>query len=102
MTRFEDRMIKVVVGKLGSKKTAKRGAPVNVKKRQVRQADGRSVRVFTLDANSPTFDDDLTYVYSANVADARRENVKLFGSADGTKPMSGKAKPSSGHARAKT
>jgi hypothetical protein len=101
MTRFEDRMIKVIVSKVGSKKTAKGGAPVNVKKRRVRQPGGRTVSVFTLDANSPTFDDDLTYVYSANVADARRENVKLFGSADGTKAPIGKAKSSSGHARAK-
>jgi hypothetical protein len=39
--------------------------------------------VYTVDANSPTFDDDLTYVYKTNVANARRENEKLFGSADG-------------------
>lgn len=93
-------MIKVVVGKLGSTAARKR-KPVTVGRRQVRKADGRTVRVFTLDANSATFDDDLMYVYSTNVADARRENAELFGSADGPRAQGRKAKPISSDARAK-
>ena len=42
--------------------------------------DGRSKTVYRLDANSPTFDADLQYVFSRNVAKARRENKRLFGS----------------------
>jgi hypothetical protein len=40
-------------------------------------------KLFTLDASSPTFDEDLTYVFTRNIADARRENQALFGSPDG-------------------
>ncbi len=94
-------MVNVIVRKLRSKKAPRNRAPANVKKRRVRVPGGGSVRVFALDANSPTFDNDLTYVYSANVADARRENTKLFGSADGTRTQSGKVKSNSGYARPK-
>jgi hypothetical protein len=49
------------------------------------KSDGRRVRVLCADMNSPMFDDDLTYVFQRNIARARRENKKLFGSADGPK-----------------
>ena len=42
----------------------------------------------SLDSNSATFDDDLTYDVRKNVAKARRENKKLLGSADGIEPRS--------------
>jgi hypothetical protein len=48
-------------------------------------SQGRRVRVLFADVNSPTFDDDLLYVFQRNVAKARREDKKLFGSADGPK-----------------
>ncbi len=57
--------------------------PRSVGKAVARDSSGRLMDIFTLDANSPTFDDDLTFVYRSNVAKARRENVKLFGSPDG-------------------
>jgi hypothetical protein len=37
---------------------------------------------FTIDASSPTFGDDLRRAFEKNVAKARRENKKKFGSPD--------------------
>jgi hypothetical protein len=72
---------KVKVAKLAIKHGNRR--PKAVARTVVRRSNGRMMEVFTVDANSPTFDDDLTYVYRENVANARRENERLFGSADG-------------------
>jgi len=49
----------------------------------MRNSQGELVRVLSLDANSTTFIDDLTTVFQRNVARARRENLRLLGSADG-------------------
>lgn len=38
--------------------------------------------VLTIDATSPTFGDDLRRIFEKNVAKARRENKKKFGSPD--------------------
>jgi hypothetical protein len=57
-----------------------RSTPHSVEKKRVALGDGRSKTVYRLDANSPTFDADLQYVFSRNVAKARRENKRLFGS----------------------
>jgi len=77
-------MGKVVVRKIDFK-NGKAGARPGVKKTRVRDSAGQPMQIYTLDARSPTFGDDLTYVYQANVATARHENRKLFGSADGPK-----------------
>lgn len=74
-------MSKVKVAKLRSK--AGNRLPKAVSRKVIRSSSGRFMDVFTVDANSPTFEDDLTYVYRANVIGARRENERLFGSADG-------------------
>jgi hypothetical protein len=50
---------------------------------RVRKSDGTATLKYTLDTNSRTFDDDLDVVFKRNVAKARRENKKLFGSEDG-------------------
>jgi hypothetical protein len=63
-----------------SRRTKKRGS---VRTKQVRNSEGKLVRVLSVDANSATFIDDLTRVFERNVAKARLENVKLFGSPDG-------------------
>lgn len=78
-------MSKVIVTDLGSKAGAhsKKRA---VRTRTVHDSDGRVRKVMSLDLNSATFDDDLTYVFERNVAKARRENKKLLGSADGARP----------------
>jgi hypothetical protein len=46
-------------------------APAVVRKR-VRQPDGTRSTVYTLDANSPRFEDDFLKVFKLNVARARR------------------------------
>jgi hypothetical protein len=74
-------MPKVVVADVG--KTAFLRKTTSVRKKKVHSADGRVREVMLLDLTSATFDDDLTYVFERNVAKARRENKKLFGSADG-------------------
>jgi hypothetical protein len=58
-----------------------RGTPVRGVRMQ--RPDGVIVRVVPLDPQSPTFEDDLTEIFQRNIARARRENKKLFGSPDG-------------------
>ena len=55
----------------------------SVREKRLRNSQGEVVRVLSLDANSATFIDDLTTVFQKNVARARRENLRLLGSADG-------------------
>jgi hypothetical protein len=74
-------MLKVITA--DKKREASRKDKTSVREKWLHRSDGKRVRVLSLDANSPTFDDDLTYVFQRNVAKARRENKKLFGSADG-------------------
>jgi len=57
----------------------------SVREKRLRNADGKLVRVLSLDANSATFIDDLTTVFQRNVKRARQENKRLFGSPDGLK-----------------
>jgi hypothetical protein len=75
-------MADVVVENLNKPRTS-RGRKGVVRERRLRDAYGRTVKVLSLDANSATFADDLTLLFERNVAKARRENKKLFGSADG-------------------
>ena len=77
-------MTDVVIRKLPGKK-AGRKAKTSVREKHLRDSRGRTVRVLALDANSVTFSDDLAYVFARNVAKARRENKKLFGSASGVR-----------------
>jgi hypothetical protein len=77
-------MAKLVVRKIDVK-NGRSGARPGVKKTRVRDSAGQPMQVYTLDVRSSTFGDDLTYVYQANVAAARNENRKLFGSEDGPK-----------------
>jgi hypothetical protein len=73
-------MTKVVIADLsliGSKKSD------SVREMRVWNSKGEIVRINWLDANSPTFIDDLTWVFRKNVKKARQENKRLFGSPDG-------------------
>jgi hypothetical protein len=54
--------------------TTKRSAKSTVAKKTLHRADGKRVQVRALDANSPTFESDLTAIFRLNVAKARREN----------------------------
>ena len=73
----------LVVAKLVIKSlrgSAKSAAGSVGKKVVVSAGKRRTVR--TLDANSATFDEGLKYVFSRNVAKARRENKRILGRAD--------------------
>lgn len=74
-------MAKVVVKKLGGPKSGVRGKAVT-EKRVRDSSSGQFVTVRTIDAKSQTFGQDLTYVFSKNVAKARRDNKAVTGVVD--------------------
>jgi hypothetical protein len=73
-------MTRIVIRKL---EDGKKGS---VAEKRLRNAEGKLVRVLSIDANSKTFDSDLTELFRKNVAKARRENKRLLGSASGMPP----------------
>lgn len=73
-------MAKVVIRSLKTGRFT-RSVPRSVSKKQVAGAEGTKT-VWTLDANSPSFDAGLHYVFSRNVAKARRENKRVAGATD--------------------
>lgn len=77
------------IADLKSTKSRRKNKAGSVRSKRVRNSEGKSVRVLSLDANSATFIDDLTTVFEKNVAKARLENVKLFGSPDGLPAKNG-------------
>lgn len=76
-------MARVVVTK---RKIARGGATAgktpSVGEKRVRDAAGKILTMRTLDAQSATFAEDLTYVFQKNVAKARRENKQVTGTLD--------------------
>lgn len=56
--------------------------PPGVVEKRVRQADGRFETIRTVDLASPSFGEDMLYVFTKNVAAARRENKRVTGKAD--------------------
>ena len=75
-------MTKIAVADPNGAKPRRRGK-TPVREQRMRRSDGQVVRVVAIDPSSPTFDDDLTHLFQRNIAKARRENKKLFGSPDG-------------------
>lgn len=74
-------MAKVVIKKFGGSKAGMHGAAVTQKR--VRDAiSGRFLTVRTIDARSKTLGHDLNYVFSKNVAKARRDNKAVTGVVD--------------------
>ncbi|WP_439476214.1 hypothetical protein [Brevundimonas sp.] len=63
--------------------------PKGVTLRRVTAANGEKVTIRAIDANSPTFGEDLLYVFSKNVEAARRENKALLGSPSGAPKRGG-------------
>jgi hypothetical protein len=53
-----------------------------ISKKRFKSASGGYARVAVLDANTASFGADLLQVFRENVARARKENKRLFGSAD--------------------
>jgi hypothetical protein len=74
-------MTQIIVKKIAGKKSKKSGS-TSVALKRVYNPNGQLVRILSVDANSPTFGDDLGAVFTRNVAKARRENKKKFGSPD--------------------
>ncbi len=72
-------MAKVVYASL---KPSKPGRNTSVTTKHVTTADGERLTVHTVNADSPTFGEDLSYVFKKNVAKARRENKRLLSSGD--------------------
>lgn len=67
---------------LKSTSSAKRSAvKSSVMEKTLHRADGKRVRILSLDANSPTFGSDLGIVFRRNVAKAKRENRKIINEA---------------------
>jgi putative protein kinase ArgK-like GTPase of G3E family len=66
---------------LKSKVRSKRSPAIksSVVKKTLHRADGKRVKILSLDANSPTFGSDLGMVFRMNVAKAKRENSKIIG-----------------------
>jgi hypothetical protein len=67
--------------------------PSKLSKSRIRSQSGRLMDVFTVDVTKPTFEGDLTQLFKQNVAAARRENKRLFGSASGQQKRLTRAKP---------
>ncbi len=65
-----------------SKPMTRRGPPASVIEKRVRLADGRITTIRKVDAASPTFGEDMLYVFCKNVEAARRENKRVTGVAD--------------------
>ena len=73
-------MTRSLVRKLNGK--ASRGGRHSVVSKTVHKPNGERVRILSIDANSPTFGNDLSAVFERNVAKARRANKRKFGSPD--------------------
>jgi hypothetical protein len=65
------------------KPAVSKSAKGSVREKRVRDSDGKSVRVLSVDANSPTFIDDLTLLFQKNVARLRRRNRDLLKAVEG-------------------
>jgi hypothetical protein len=69
-----------------NKKTAAdatvRHKKTGVSRKRFKDASGKLAHITVLDANAATFGADLLQVFKDNVAKARKENKRLFGSPD--------------------
>jgi hypothetical protein len=74
-------MTRVIVRKLNGKGIL-RHARSSVVSKNVHKPSGERIRILSVDANSPTFGNDLSIIFERNVAKARRANKKKFGSPD--------------------
>ena len=76
-------MSKVVIVKAAVKHGTASPGSASVGAKRVRDAaSGKLVTIRTLDGQSDTFGRDLTYVFTRNVAKARRENKQVTGALD--------------------
>lgn len=71
-----------VAGEAGVSVEKRSGTKSNVRERSFFTADGRIDSLPVVDLHSPTFGDDLLYVFARNVAKARQENKRIIGVED--------------------
>lgn len=55
----------------------KLSANVSIAKKRVKQANGKTISLRSVDTESPKFDAELSAIFAKNVAKARRENSAL-------------------------
>jgi hypothetical protein len=73
-------MVRIIVRKLSKERSRHiRGSVVS---KSLYKPNGERSKILSIDANSPTFANDLTIIFERNVARARRANMKKFGSPD--------------------
>lgn len=72
-------MMTYVVKKLDA---GKKSDGRSVSRKRVRDGAGKLVDVYTVDADSRTLANDLTFVFSRSVSRARRENKRVLGVTD--------------------
>jgi len=78
-------MSKVVIIKSKAGVRAASRKPASVSEKRVRDpASGKPLIIRSLEMKSETFGRDLAYVFSKNVATARRENKRVIGDYDRT------------------
>jgi hypothetical protein len=75
------RMAKVITGSLKRKRRKTSGVG-SVRVKRILGPDGKPRKVWTLDAHSFSFGEDLQYVFGKNVSKARRANKRILGSTD--------------------
>jgi hypothetical protein len=75
-------MVKVVYADPSPKKVTGRTRSGGVVVKITRDGNGARVQLRKVDAASATLSEDITEVFVKNVAKARRENRKLFGTAE--------------------
>jgi hypothetical protein len=68
-----------------AKPTGKKRSKTAIHKRRVQGPSGKPVELFDIDSNDTNFEDDLTRVFSLNIARVRQANTAIFGSPDGPK-----------------
>ena len=71
-----------IIGKKLSAKNGARHTRSSVVSKSVHKPNGERTKILSIDANSPTFGNDLSIIFERNVAKARRANKKKFGSPD--------------------
>jgi hypothetical protein len=75
-------MVKVVYADPSPKKAPGGSRSKGVVVKVTRDGNGDRLHLRTVDAASATLSEDITEVFAKNVAKARRENRKLFGTAE--------------------
>jgi len=68
-------MVKIVY--TGVNKPKPQGRPASVRQRDIIDSEGKQHSQLEVDITSPTFGEDLLYVFGKNVAKARHENLLL-------------------------